>query len=876
MKSKPLYVCIILFFIFHIKILSQNSVLEKKISLEIENGSLENILKSIEKIGEFKIGYSNNAIDAKKIESINIKNLTVGNVLRTLFPSSIYQFKVINNKVLIFKISDKNEFNLRNHTLSGYIKESGSQEHLLGVSIYVPELKTGTTSNNYGFYSLTLPEGNHEIIISCIGYTSTIKQIHLLHDTVFNIEINAGVENLEEVVLIATQKNEQSKITQMSSFKIKPSDIQSLPTLLGEKDVIKTLQLFPGIQAGNEGTSGFFVRGGTPDQNLIILDDATVYNSNHLLGVFSIFNGDAIKSIEVFKGGFPARFGGRLSSVLKINMKDGNKEKFSGKINIGLISSSLLFEGPIKKGKTSFLLSARRTYADLITSPLQNDDDIIKYHFTDLNLKLHHVLNQKNKLFWSNYFGEDKFIEKYNFYDGDSKTKLWWSNITSTLRWNHEFNQKLFSNTSLIFSNYSLNISEGNYYTTEKIISSTSSGINDLSAKIDFNYYPNNKHSIKFGTINTFHSFTPQNVSIKETQQESITKKQVLNSIESALYIEDDWKLTSKLNIYPGIRFSYFNYKSVQYFNPEPRISVAWKIKQDLTIKASFSKMNQYIHLLSNSGIGLPTDLWVSSTKKIKPQTSKQIAIGVVKDFINSGYALSVEGYYKKLKGIIAYKAQNSLFSLYELDNTRDWENNITSGKGWAYGSEILFRKQTGLLTGWLGYTLSWSQRQFDELNLGRKFNARYDRRHDISLIGIYKPTKKISLSCSWIFSSGINYTLPNSRALTTTNNFPIKLNPYEENKPNAFFNKRNNFKGENTHRLDLGIQFHKKTKKGKERTWDFSIYNTYARKNPFIYTVESPNYLDDNSPPSSSSEQVLIKTSVLITIPSITYTLKF
>ena len=772
------------------------------------------------------------------------------------------------------------------YTISGYITENGSGENLLGVSIYVPELKLGTISNDYGFFSLTLPEGKHQVYISYLGYGTQVKEIDLSKDITLNALLETSAESLEEVVVTADEKIKESKVTQMSTVKINPSVVQDVPALLGEKDVLKTLQLLPGIQAGSEGSSGFFVRGGTPDQNLIVLDDAVVYNSNHLFGFFSVFNGDAIKSVEAFKGGFPARFGGRLSSVIKIDMKDGNKEKLSGKFNIGLISSSVLLEGPINKGKTSFIISGRRTYADVLAQPFikaeTDGEGTGGYYFADLNFKIHHIFSPKDKIYWSNYYGRDKFYTDADDDFGKSKVRLGWGNITSTLRWNHQYSNKLFSNTSLIFSNYEFKV-DGEFEdrfqdgTTEEYSFKTSSGINDYTAKMDFDYFPNSKHSIRFGALATHHQFTPQRVLIKDDFTGDVDAKQELNSFEGGLYVEDDWRITEKLRISPGFRLSYFKYKEKSYVNPEPRVALAYNIKPDLAFKASYSRMNQYIHLLSSSGIGLPTDLWVSSTDRVKPQTSQQIAIGLAKDFFDKDYSITVEGYYKTMDDVIAYKEGASFLALEDLETgkTTSWEDNITSGQGWAYGGEILLRKQTGKLTGWLGYTLAWSERQFDELNLGKKFFDRYDRRHDISLVGIYKPHERITLSGTWVFSTGNNYTLPNLQRLSTPNGFPIQnSSSFYGGQTEEFATQRNNFRGESSHRLDLGIQLHKKLKKGRERTWGFSLYNSYARKNPFIYTVDDSFY--DWQNPNATSEKELTRTSVLMLIPSFNYTFKF
>ena len=760
----------------------------------------------------------------------------------------------------------------------------GSGENLLGVSIYVPKLKLGTTSNDYGFFSLTLPEGEHEIYISYLGYGTQIKTIDLKADTDWTIALITTAESLEEVVVTADEKVQESKVTQMSTVKINPSIVQDVPALLGEKDVLKTLQLLPGIQGGSEGSSGFFVRGGTPDQNLIVLDDAVVYNSNHLFGFFSVFNGDAIKSVEAFKGGFPARFGGRLSSVIKIDMKDGNKEKLSGKINIGLISSSLLLEGPINKGKTSFILSGRRTYADILAQPFiraQSDGESTGgYYFADLNFKIHHVFSPKDKLYWSNYYGRDKFYANFKDETSTDKVRLGWGNITSTLRWNHQYNNRLFSNTSLIFSNYDFSIKDE--YTdvfedrTNEYFFNSSSGINDYTAKIDFDYFPNSKHSIKIGALVTRHNFTPQRVLIKDDFSDDIDTKQELNSLEGGFYAEDNWRITDKLGLSPGMRMSYFNYEDENYFNFEPRLALSYNFKPDLAFKASYTQMNQYIHLLSSSGIGLPTDLWVSSTDNVKPQRSEQFAIGLAKDFLDKDYSMTLEGYYKKLDDVIAYKEGASFLALDNLESGKSisWEDNITSGQGWAYGAEVLFRKQTGKLTGWAGYTLSWSERQFDELNLGDKFFDRYDRRHDISIVGIYKPHNRITWSATWVLSTGNNYTLPNLQRLNIADNFPIVTQgSFFGSLTENFVTQRNNFRGETSHRLDLGLQWHKPLKKGRERTWGISLYNAYARQNPFIYTLEE-NYDDDLNPTTVTKE--LNRVSVMMLIPSFNYTLKF
>ncbi|UOY05797.1 TonB-dependent receptor [Muricauda sp. SCSIO 64092] len=770
-------------------------------------------------------------------------------------------------------------------TISGYVNERGSEELLLGVSIYVPQLQKGTVSNDYGFYSLTLPRGRHTLVVSYIGFSTRRINVDLTGNIELDIILKPNTEQLDEVVVTAGSQLQESKVTQMSSLKLNPEIVENVPALLGEKDVLKTLQLLPGISGGTEGSSGFFVRGGTPDQNLIILDDAVVYNSNHLFGFFSVFNGDAIKSVEAFKGGFPARFGGRLSSVVKIDMKDGNKEKLTGKFNIGLISSSLLLEGPINKGKTSFIFSGRRTYADLLAKPFLPKDVNAGYFFMDLNFKMHHIFDDDNKLYWSNYYGEDRFFSNERYDDGDRfKARLDWGNITSSLRWNHRFSNKFFSNTSLIFSNFKFRISQEDIFEDQENIFRTSSGINDYTLKNDFNYYPNPAHSIRFGVLGTVHNFTPQRLFVQDSFLENQDTEQVLNSFEGATFIEDDWKATEKLNVSAGLRFSYFKQNVTSYNYLEPRLGLSYRLGPTFAAKGSYANMNQFVHLLSSSGIGLPTDLWVSATDNVRPQRAQQFALGVAKDFTESQYSLSLEGYYKTMDDIIEYKEGASFLVLDDFETAKevDWEDNITAGRGWAYGAELLFRKKKGPFTGWLGYTLAWSQRQFDELNQGNRFNARYERRHDIALVGIYKPTRRITLSANWVYSSGINFTLPNIARLTPNTDLPISnvldrfgnglFGPLEADE---FTNQRNNFRGEANHRLDLGVQFHKKREKS-ERTWSISIYNTYARKNPFFY-YNSENSVDINGDGISDVLRTeLNRVALLVFVPSVNYTLKF
>jgi hypothetical protein len=681
---------------------------------------------------------------------------------------------------------------------------------------------------------------------------------------VISVELAPDESELNEVVL----KGEQERVSetpQMSIVSIPIQQIKDIPALLGEKDVLKVLQLMPGVKSGGEGTSGLYVRGGGPDQNLIILDDATVYNASHLFGFFSLFNGNALKSVELTKGGFPARYGGRLSSVVDMTMKDGHKEEFHGEGSIGLISSSLTLEGPIKKGKSSFIVSGRRTYLDLLVRPFLPANQKGGYYFYDLNAKINYNLSPKDRVYLSGYFGQDKFWAKDSS-DPDYTTRvgLFWGNATSTVRWNHLFNDKVFSNLSLIYSNYNFVINAEEKETDNIFSLKYISRIRDFGAKYDIDFAASPKHNIKTGVLLLNHRFTPSAVVIRDDYSgTNQNNRNAIDVLEGGVYVEDVFRPSARFSANVGFRASYFGYKNTHYFYPEPRASLAYHVKENLAIKASYAVMNQYLHLLSNTGAGLPTDLWVPSTDRVKPQQSQQVALGIAKDLPAQKLTLTVEGYYKHSRRVLGYKEGASFLLLDDPENASavDWQNNVTQGQGWAYGGEFLLQKKEGKFSGWIGYTLSWTQLQFDELNFGKKFFARFDRRHDISLVGIYKPTEKITLSAIWVYGTGNAITLPLAN-YTADDRDPLGLNgnSYQV----SDYGQKNDFRMRSNNRLDFGIQFHKKKTK-HERTWELSVYNVYNRKNPFFYYISQEN-----------GQSVLKQVSIFGFIPSFAYRFKF
>jgi len=758
---------------------------------------------------------------------------------------------------------------ISNYTISGYVREKVSRESLIGVNVYLSDHKTGTTTNTYGFYSITLPAADSvDLIISYVGFTPEIVKIKLNKNIELNIDLKPSVL-LDEVTVTYNRIEKQSQSVKMSTINLQIAQIKNVPSLLGEKDVLKVLQFMPGVQTGSEGSSGLYVRGGGPDQNLIILDDAIVYNASHLFGFFSLFNGDALKSVELTKGGFPARYGGRLSSVLDINMKEGNKEEWHGEGGIGLISSRMTLEGPIKKGKSSILISGRRTYADLIMSPFLGEEKI-GYYFYDLNAKINYDFGRKNKLYLSGYFGNDKFSMKTNNHYYNHDIGFSWGNGTGTLRWNHLFTNKLFSNTSAIFSNYTFRIFDI-YQTTGEAIKDYRaeyySGIKDYSLKYDIDYLPNPNHRIKAGAISIFHRFNPYAFIEEDIPNNThINDVTFTNSLESGIYFEDTWQALHNLKVNGGIRFSHFLADQNQYHFFEPRLSVALNLKNDFAVKGSYASMSQYIHMISNTGISLPTDLWVPTTDKVKPQESQQLALGLVKDFSKPDITFSLEGYYKKMDNVLGYKEGASFMNLDEPTSVSDnnWEAKVTEGDAWSYGLELLLQKKEGRLSGWIGYTLSWTQMQFDSVNFGRKFWARYDRRHDLSLVAIYKLNKHITLSGTWVYGTGNSITLPTSK-YNVGHQLNSNFNQLTEVKE---FSTRNNFRMNAYHRLDFGIQFHKEKKWG-ERIWEISVSNVYNRQNPFFYTFDSKLV-------NNVEYGFLKQVSLFPIIPSISYSFKF
>jgi hypothetical protein len=765
----------------------------------------------------------------------------------------------------------------KRYTISGYIRDKSSGETLIGATLSIKTSSKGISSNQYGFYSITLEAGKYNLLCTSVGYKSQSISLELNMDSGMNIDMENGVALSQEVVVTARKRDNNVKTAQMGKVSLQIEQIKSVPAFLGEVDLLKVVQLLPGVRNAGEGSAGIYVRGGGPDQNLILLDDAVVYNTGHLFGFFSVFNSDAIKNVTLIKGGMPAQYGGRLSSVLDVSMKDGNNQKLQVDGGIGLIASRVSIQGPLKKEKASFIISARRTYIDALTKPFVSKTSQFSgsgYYFYDLNTKLNYKFSDKNRLFLSGYFGRDVF----DFVNGQQSlnVNIPWGNATGTIRWNHVFSKKLFVNTTALYNDYNFSFKANQNNFDVKL----ASGIKDVSIKQDYDFYPFSKHKIKFGAAYTYHRFKPSVVSGKQDSVEfNPVNPQLKYANEVSAYIQDDWEISSKFQFNAGLRYSMFQqigpYKLYQtdangnkidstvfsggkpvktYGGLEPRVTMRYSINDETSIKMSATRNLQFIHLVSNSGSTLPTDIWVPSTYKVKPQLSWLYAAGLFKNFKNNMFETSIEFYYKDMQNQIEYKEG------YTPNSLDDTENSFVFGKGWSYGSELYINKAKGKFTGWIGYTLSWTWRKFADLNFGEKYPAKYDRRNDLSLVGMYELNKKWKLSATFVYGTGNAATLPER--------FYIVDGVLTQE-----YSRINQYRLPSYHRLDVGaILTPKKNENRKWKSeWVFSVYNVYNRKNPYFI------YFDQTGSLGQGNLQIQAKqVSIFPVIPSVTWNFKF
>jgi hypothetical protein len=767
-------------------------------------------------------------------------------------------------------------FSQQRFTISGYVRDSLSRETLIGASVTIKEQNRGVNTNQYGFFSITLPAGNYTLVTSFVGYVPTEKNVELNGNLEMDMAVIARSSLSQEIVISSRKRDGNVKNAQMGQIDLSMNKIRSLPVIFGEVDPLKALQLLPGVRNAGEGNSGLYVRGGGPDQNLILLDDAVVYNPGHLFGFFSVFNGDAIKNVSLIKGGMPAQYGGRLSSVLDIAMKDGNMEDYQVEGGIGTIASRVAIQGPIVKDKASFMVSGRRTYIDVLAKPFIDKSSSFYgsgYYFYDMNAKMNYKFSNKDRIYLSGYFGRDVF--DFNNSERSINISIPWGNTTTSLRWNHVFNRKLFSNTTLVYNDYKFDFGarQDNFDVNLK------SGIRDIGLKSDFDYFLSTSHRLKFGAQYTFHRFTP---SVVSGRQDSVVfepnNAQVKYANEIGVYIQDDWDLSEKVKINYGLRFSgfqqvgaYTDYtrdadgnkldsvvygsgdKVKNYGGLEPRLTFRYAFNDESSFKAAVTRNLQYIHLVTNAGSSLPTDVWVPSTLRVKPQLSWQYAVGYFRNFSDNMFETSVEFYYKTMQNQIEYKEGYT-------PSIRDPEEEFVFGKGWSYGGEFYINKSRGKLTGWIGYSLSWTWRQFPQLNGGEKFPAKYDRRHDLSVVGIYEFSPKWKLSGVFVYATGNTITLPERFYLI-------------EGVLAQQFSSINQYRLASYHRLDFSATYVPKpySKKKFKSSWVFSIYNTYSRMNPYFIYIDQEGSAADNSL-TVQAKQV----SLFPILPSVTWNFKF
>lgn len=762
------------------------------------------------------------------------------------------------------------------YTLSGYIKDAATGEDLIGANVFVKtDVVIGTATNVYGFFSMTLPEGTYQVTFSYIGYENQVQTVVLNTDQRINISLKQG-EVLQEVVIEDERSDANVQSTDMGTVELNIEQIKTIPVLFGEVDILKTIQLLPGVGGAGEGNTGFYVRGGGPDQNLILLDEAVVYNTGHLFGFFSVFNSDAIKNVTLIKGGMPAQYGGRLSSVVDVQMKEGNNKEYQAEGGIGLIASRLTLQGPIVKDKSSFIISARRTYIDALVTPFLKGTDFEGngYYFYDLNTKMNYKFNDKNRIFLSGYFGQDIF--NYSAPDNSLNVTVPWGNATGTARWNHLFSDQLFMNVSAIYNSFDFSV-ESQF---QDFNFNLFSGVRDWNGKVDFDYYPGANHAIKFGANYIFHNFTPYSAQGSfddvEFSTDTLSNKY---AHESGIYIQDEFDIIDRLKVNIGLRGNYFAqvgpYNDIiyaadnqtildtvyygpgdiiaDYYGLEPRFNARFILDPQSSLKAGITYTNQYIHLVSSATSTLPTDLWIPSSAKVKPQIGIQYSVGYFRNFADNKFETSIEVYYKDLQNQIEYADG------YVPELGTDIEDNFVFGRGRSYGAEFFIKKAKGKFNGWIGYTLSKTERQFDDLQTGKNwFPTKYDRTHDLEIVAIYNFSDRWDFSSTFVYATG--------QATTIVESFYVIGGELQTD-----YGPRNGYRMPAYHRWDISATLNNKPGKKFESSWNFSLYNVYSRKNPyFIYTTWEGDF-------AYGSVDVQAKqVSIFPIIPSVTWNFKF
>lgn len=871
----------------------------RTVTLNMLKVPLKDILTEVGKQAGVTFSYESSLLKEFQKTSFKVEDAALDDCLEQLFRAYPIVYKRTGNIVVLKRKP-------RQVTISGFVRDQTSSESLVGASVYDVNSLSGVATNAYGFFSLslTIPPGSNGIPVrlqtSYIGYESRSFTIpSLIQDTVLAIVLQPNAA-IKEVLVTASETNRQTvRNTQMGAMEVSHATIRATPTLMGEADIIRTLQLTPGVSVGTEGISGLYVRGGNSDENLFLIDGNPVYQVNHIGGFFSAFNNEAIKGMNFFKAGFPARYGGRLSSVVDVQTKEGNMKEFHGSASLGLISGNLNLEGPIWKDHTSFNIALRRTWLDVLTTPAmaiinhkKKDGNTLKvrYAFHDLNARIDHRFSEKSRMYLSLYNGNDvlkaKNKDDWEGYLNTQDSYMRWGNLVASAGWTYAFSNKLFGKLSGFYTRYCSKISyseekisgyEGEEYYRHALDQTMNrTGITDFGVRTAFDYQPVAAHHIRFGADYLAHYFEPEYNRLKALDSDKPDSMQIgqtftdehLWAHEAAAYAEDDWEISDAFRLNAGLRFSLFSVENKTYTGLEPRVSLRWLLSRDLSLKASYSRMNQYVHLISNSFMDLPTDSWMPVTSRLKPLVSDQVSLGAYYNW-NRLLDFSVEGYYKKMNNLLEYKDGYSL-----IPSSVSWEDKMAVGEGHAYGLEFMVRKQTGRTTGWVGYSLAWADRRFDEINEGLRYPSRYDNRHKLNIVAMHKLSDKVELSAAWTYSSG-NYTTLSLENFRPNDHLHL---PGETSSWGTvgedYYDKRNNYQLPAYHRLDLGINIYRPKKKGRMGIWNVSIYNVYCRMNPIM--VYKGDVKDKTSENGTTYRNAFKSVGIFPIIPSISYTYKF
>lgn len=858
------------------------------ITIDMREKPLRHILTEIEKQSGFFFSYETNLLDDLPLVSFQAKNEAFTYCLKRLFQNQTLSYRITGQYIIL-------KHKPRIYTVSGFVRDSASYENLLSATVVEKNSGEGTLTNSFGFYSINLPPGEVVLKVSYVGYQVREFKFRIEKDTLLDLPlVRSG--SLKEVVVRGVSPSSSVLYSRSGVTDVPPRQIKQTPALLGEADLVKTIQLLPGVTAGMEGMSGIYVRGGNVDENLFLLDGNPVYHMNHMLGFFSAFNPDAIKKVTFYKGSFPAEYGGRLSSVVDVRMNDGDRQEYHGNLSIGLLSARANLEGPIVKGRSSFHVSVRRTWLDLITwgilsSQNKDRDDISVggYHFFDINTKVNHSFSDRSRMYLSFYMGQDSYHEgeKSKVRDDLTDLKWRWGNLLASGGWTYVFSNGLFGNFIAGYSRYRSRIltedvkvhllKKDKIKQINSVTGNYSSEMEDISFRTSFDYRPESKHNFKFGSDYRMHVFNPENNKLKTLYIDSLVMQNT-NTIfshsrllghEISLFGEDEIRLSDRLNVVAGLRYTLFNVEGETYHSFQPRVSARYLLHEKVAIKAAYSKMNQYIHLLSNGNVTQPTDIWVPVTKHIRPMYSQQFEVGGYYQPTKE-YSLSLEAFYKYRDNLIEYKDDSFALTAFS-----EWEERVASGKGYDYGIELQATKTAGKTTGSASYTLSWSDCLFPDgsVNKGKRYPSRFDNRHKINLTLSHKLSRKVEFTANWMYAGGNRMTVPDQIYIVDTSLGTNSNHPFLNQQFVAVANDRNNYRLPAFHRLDVGVNFYRYKKKGRMGIWNISIYNLYNRMNVFNATTTLIPHISSGS---SVVDVELEKTTLFPILPSVSYTYKF